>query len=82
MTRGVQKTDEEKLQALDDQIAELADRKDKIQFKIDDLNQQKQSILDEQNHKKLEEIQKLITESGRTPDEILAILKGEQVIPL
>jgi len=73
--RGVQKTDEQKLQILDAQIAELESRKTKIEEKIKALNDQKQVIFDQQQQKKLEELQKFISRLGKTPEEVLEILK-------
>ena len=75
MSRGIQKTDEEKLQILDEQITELESRKLKIDEKIKSLNEQKQAVLDQQQQKKLEELQKFISRSGKTPEEILEIIK-------
>ncbi|HHV32970.1 hypothetical protein [Caproiciproducens sp. LBM24188] len=75
MPRGVQKTDEQKLQILDAQIAELESRKTKIEEKIKALNDQKQVIFDQQQQKKLEELQKFISRLGKTPEEVLEILK-------
>lgn len=78
MPRGAQKTDEEKLQILDDQIAEMESRKTKLDEKIREFNEQKQTILDQQQQRKLEEIQKFILKSGKTPEEILEILKRDE----
>ena len=75
MSRGTQKTDEERLQTLNDQITEMESRKATIDEKIKSLAEQKQVILDQQQQKKLEEIQKFISKSGKTPEEILEILK-------
>lgn len=74
MSRGVQKTDEERLQILNEQIAELESRKGAIDEKIKKINEQKQAVLDQQQQKKLEDIQKFISKSGKTPEEILEIL--------
>jgi hypothetical protein len=65
MSRGKQKSDEEKLQLIDDQIDE----------KIKALNGQKKAIFDEQQQKKVEALQEFIDKSGKSPDEIMAILK-------
>ena len=80
MSRGTQKTDEERLQILNDQITELESRKTTIDEKIKSLNEQKQVVLDQQQQKKLEEIQKFISKSGKTPEEILEILKRVEQI--
>ncbi|MGX8701349.1 hypothetical protein [Caproiciproducens sp.] len=76
MPRGASKTDEQKLQALDDQISEMESRKAKIDEKIAELNEQKQAIIDEQEKKKLVELQNLINKIGKTPEEIINILKS------
>lgn len=75
MPRGKAKSDEEKLQELDQQIAEIESRKAALDDKIKDLKNQKKAISDAQNAKKLEELQQFISQTGRTPDEIMAILK-------
>ncbi len=75
MPRGTQKTEEQRIQFLEEQITEMESRKAKINEKIKELNEQKQAILDSQQQKKLEEIQKFILKSNKTPDEILEMLK-------
>lgn len=75
MPRGKQLTDEEKLQRLDDQITDEETKKSKIDERIKDLKAQKQGILDAQNAKKLEELQEFISKTGKSPNEILNILK-------
>ena len=79
MARGKQKSDEEKLQLIDDQISVEEAKKSKIDEKIKALNEQKQTIFDAQKQKKVEALQNFIDKSGKTPDEIMAILeKGLQ----
>lgn len=75
MPRGKQKSDEEKLQLIDDQISVEEAKKSKIDEKIKALNDQKKAIFEEQQHKKVEAIQEFIDKSGKSPDEIMAILK-------
>ncbi|HBC31612.1 MAG TPA: hypothetical protein DC024_10280 [Clostridiales bacterium] len=75
MPRGKQLSDEEKLQRIDDQIADEETKKSKINERIKDLQAQKQAILDAQNQKKLEKLQEFISKTGKSPDEIMAILK-------
>lgn len=75
MARRKAKSDEVRLQELDDQIAEIESRKASLDSKIKDLKIQKQAILDTQNAKKLEELQDFISKTGKTPDEIMNILK-------
>jgi phage shock protein A len=53
MSRGKQKSDEQKLQELDNQIAEMESRKASIDDKIKDLKAQKKAIIDAQNAKKV-----------------------------
>jgi hypothetical protein len=71
MSRGTQKSDEERLQILDDQVAELESKKNAIDEKIKGLGEQKQVILDQQQQKKLKEIQRFISKSGKTPKKFL-----------
>lgn len=75
MPRGKQKSDEQKLQELDNQIAKMESRKASIDNKIKDLKAQKKAIIDAQNAKKLEELQSFIESTGKSPDEIMVILK-------
>lgn len=75
MSRGKQKSDEERLQLIDDQIAAEEAKKSKIDEKIKALNDQKKAIFDEQKAKKVEALQEFIDKSGKSPDEIMAILK-------
>lgn len=75
MPRGVQKSIEDRISAIQDEINEMTERRDNIQAKIDELEAKMQSLLDEQEAKKLKEIQKLISQSGKSPEEILDMLK-------
>ena len=75
MARGVQRTTEERLEMLDKDIQEMIEKRNKIQSKIDDLNDQKQELLDAIEQKKLAEIATIISQSGKTADEILAMLQ-------
>lgn len=75
MPRGKQLSIEEKLQRIDDQISVEEAKKSKIDEKIKALNDQKKAIFEEQQHKKVEAIQEFIDKSGKSPDEIMAILK-------
>lgn len=75
MSRGKQKSDEERLQLIDDQIAAEEAKKSKIDEKIKALNDQKKAIFDEQKAKKVEALQEFIDKSGKSPDEIMTILK-------
>lgn len=75
MPRGVQKSIEDRISAIQDEINEMTERRDNIQAKIDELEAKMQSLLDEQEAKKLREIQKLISQSGKSPEEILDMLK-------
>jgi len=76
MARGVQRTEEQRLELLDKDIQEMIEKRDKIQSKIDDLNEQKQEIQNSIEQKKLAEIATIISQSGKTADEILAMLQG------
>jgi septal ring factor EnvC (AmiA/AmiB activator) len=75
MPRGKQLSIEEKLQRIDDQISVEEAKKSKIDEKIKALNDQKKAIFDEQQQKKVEALQEFIDKSGKSPDEIMAILK-------
>ncbi|MGX8709701.1 hypothetical protein ACRQU7_13270 [Caproiciproducens sp. R1] len=75
MSRGTQKTDEERLQILDEEIAKLESRKIKMDEKIEGFNKRKEAILNQQKQKKLEELQKFISKSGKSPEEILEMIK-------
>ncbi len=75
MPRGVQKSIEDRIAAVQSEIDELTARRNNIQSKIDDLETKKQAIFDEQETIKLKEIQKIIAESGKTPNEVLQMLK-------
>lgn len=76
MPRGVQKSIEDRVAAVESEIDELVARRTNIQSKIDDLESKKQALLDEQEAEKLKEIQKIIAASGKSTDEILQMLKG------
>lgn len=76
MPRGVQKSIEDRIAAVQSEIDEMIVRRNNIQSKIDDLEVNKQSLLNEQETEKLKEIQKIIASSGKSTDEILQMLKG------
>jgi septal ring factor EnvC (AmiA/AmiB activator) len=78
MPRGVVRSDEDRIAEIDTAIADLEDKKEKLQEKIDDLDKQKQDILEAQKQKKINELLDLIEASGRTPDELIAMLKEQQ----
>lgn len=75
MPRGVQKSIEDRIAAVQSEIDEMLVRRNNIQSKIDDLEAKKQSLLDEQENEKLKEIQTIIAASGKSTDEILQMLK-------
>lgn len=75
MPRGVQKSIEDRIAAVQSEIDEMLVRRNNIQSKIDDLESKKQSLLDEQENEKLKEIQTIIAASGKSTDEILQMLK-------
>lgn len=76
MPRGVQKSIEDRISAVQSEIDELVTRRNNVQAKIDDLETKKQDLLDEVEQEKLKEIQKLISQSGKSSEEILQMLKG------
>jgi septal ring factor EnvC (AmiA/AmiB activator) len=78
MPRGVIRTDEDRIAEIDTAIAGIEDKKGKLQAKIDELAKQKQDIMEAQKQKKVDELLGLIEASGKTPDEIIAMLKEDQ----
>lgn len=76
MPRGVQKSIEDRIAAIQMEIDEMVVRRNNIQSKIDDLEAKKQALFDLQQAEKLKEIQKIIAASGKSTDEILQMLKG------
>jgi predicted nuclease with TOPRIM domain len=76
MPRGVQKTDEERLEIVEREIATMEERKAKIQNAISDLNSQKKEILKDIRLKKLEQISQVLDETGKSPDDVLELLKA------
>ena len=69
MPRGVRKSNDIKIAALDEQIA-------KQKEKLAALEAERQTLVNEMEAARLAELQNVITESGKTPDEIIAILKS------
>jgi septal ring factor EnvC (AmiA/AmiB activator) len=78
MPRGVIRTDEDRIAEIDTAIAGIEDKKGKLQAKIDELAKQKQDIMEAQKQKKVDELLGLIEASGKTPDEIIAMVKEDQ----
>lgn len=76
MPRGVQKSIDDRLLEIGEQISEMEVRKEKIQEKIKELKQKKETVLSDQRQKRLEELNDALTQSGKTPEEILQILKA------
>ena len=76
MARGKQKTLEQKIAEIDSSIQELETRKEKLDGKIEMLNQQKQDLLNAANQEKLQQLQEAIAESGLSVDEALNKLKN------
>lgn len=76
MARGKQKTLEQKIAEIDSSIQELETKKEKLDGKIQILNQQKQDLLDAANQEKLQQLQEAISESGLSVDEALNKLKN------
>ncbi len=79
MPRGVrvQRTDDERLQIINQDIAEMTNRRNTIQAKIDKLNAQKKEILVSIEQKKLAELADVLAKTGKTPDDILNMLKAK-----
>lgn len=75
MPRGKSKTLDEKISELNSSIQDLETKKQKLDDKIQTLNEEKQSLIDAANQEKLQELQKLIAESGLTVDEAIQKLK-------
>lgn len=76
MARGKQKTLEQKIAEIDSSIQELETRKEKLDGKIEMLNQQKQDLLNAANQEKLQQLQEAIAESGLSIDEALSKFKS------
>lgn len=76
MARGPQKPLDERIQAINDEIQELEDRKTKIDSKISELKEKREPLLNEQKLQQLEDVQKIIESTGLTPEEIIARLSG------
>ena len=77
MPRGTTKTTEEKLKIIEQEITEMEERKAKIQSKISDLNSQRKELQSMIDQKKLIELSNIIEQSGKSPEEILAMLKQD-----
>jgi predicted nuclease with TOPRIM domain len=76
MARGIRQSDEEKLQSIDQELATMEDKKAKIQNSINELNNERKEILNSMRIKKLELISQVLEETGKTPDDILEMLKA------
>lgn len=76
MPRGIQKSDEEKLQSIEEQIAEMEERKAKIQSTITKLNNQRKKLLQTIHNKKLVELSKVLDSVGKTPEDIIEMLNN------
>lgn len=76
MPRGKQKTIEDRISDIDSDIQEVEAKKAKLDEKIKALNGQKQELLDEIQHQKLQELQSIIEESGITVEEAIQKLQA------
>ena len=76
MPRGVQKTVEEKLQIIDRQIAETEAKKTKIQNTLNELNNRRKEVMQTIQNKKLQELSKMLDSVGKSPEDIIAMLKN------
>jgi anion-transporting ArsA/GET3 family ATPase len=76
MPRGKQKTIEDRISDIDSDIQEVEAKKAKLDEKIKALNGQKQELLDEIQHQKLQELQSIIEESGITVEEAIQRLQA------
>ena len=75
MPRGVQKSIEDRIAAIQMEIDEMVVRRNNIQSKIDDLEAKKQALLDEQEADKLKEIQQLSLHLASQPMRFFKCLK-------
>lgn len=76
MSRGKQKTTEQKLDVVNSEITEMEDRKSKIEVTLKKLYDERDEL---QNKIKLEQASDLldiIKASGKTPEEVAAMLKS------
>ena len=71
MARGVRKSPEERLAALDAQIEKLTEAKETFQAKIEEAKKQKQAIQDEVKTEKLEEMAKILESTGLSVDDAI-----------
>lgn len=76
MPRGVQKTVEEKLQIIDRQIAETEAKKSKIQNTLNELNNRRKEVMQTIQNKKLQELSKMLDSVGKSPEDIITMLKN------
>lgn len=76
MARGATKTDEQKLAIIEQELATMEDRKAKIQNTISELNGQRKEIQKSIHLKKLEQLSKVLDETGKSPDDVLELLKA------
>ena len=77
MPRGAKKSEEQLLESIDKEIAEMESRKTKIDITLKNLNEQRKEILQSIKTKKLAELAKVLDQTGKTPEDILEMLKSE-----
>lgn len=78
MPRGKQRSIEDRLADVDQEISELKERKSKIDEKISELNKQRESILDEQKMQKLGELSDFLSANNLTPEQLMSMVKTNQ----
>lgn len=77
MARGVQRSPEERIQSLYNQIADLETKKSTIQSKISDTKNQILEIEREIKAKQLSELQNVLDSTGLTPEQLIALAKKQ-----
>ncbi|MCY1714361.1 hypothetical protein [Caproiciproducens galactitolivorans] len=71
MPRGVQKSVEERIAVIDQEIGEMNERQKNIETKIKNLEAKKQMLLNEKKQSKLAELASLLEESKLSPEEAI-----------
>lgn len=77
MARGVKQTDEEKLEVIEKEIAELESRKAGIQAKINERKESKRELENTIKLNKLSSIQEVLDSTGMTPEDLLELIKSK-----
>lgn len=77
MARGKQKSLDERIAIFDSEIAEMTDRKTRIETKISELNAAKQELVEKQKLEQASNLLEIIKASGKTPEDIAKMLQND-----